>query len=56
MRIVILSDFTGYPDGQKRRFTKGERPADLDAAYARLLVAKKLARKLAAKEKPGAAK
>jgi hypothetical protein len=41
MSIKITQNFTGYPDGKKRRdFTVGETPSDLPEAYAELLVTK----------------
>ena len=40
--VEILSAFTGYPDGKRRDFAKGETP-DLDADYADLLIGKELA-------------
>lgn len=40
--VTILSDFDGYPDGEKRRFVTGGTPT-LDAAYADLLIGKGMA-------------
>jgi hypothetical protein len=41
MSIKITENFTGYPDGKKRRdFVAGETPSDLPEAYAELLVTK----------------
>ena len=40
--VEILSSFTGYPNGKKRRFVTGEKP-ELANDYADLLVGKDLA-------------
>lgn len=45
--VTILSDFDGYPEGEKRRFVAGETPT-LPATYADLLIGKKLAAKIPA--------
>lgn len=40
MKIKVLQNFEGYPDGVYRQFGAGEVVDDLDEAYAKLLVDK----------------
>lgn len=43
--IVVAVNFTGYPDGSKRKFVAGEKPSGLSKDYQNLLVAKELAKR-----------
>ncbi|WP_291209017.1 hypothetical protein [Hyphomonas sp.] len=50
--ITVHAAFTGYPDGTTARtFRAGERPEDLSAEYAELLVRKGHAQRDAVREK-----
>ena len=46
--VEITAPFTGYPDGTKRDFATGEKPA-LDGDYADMLIGKKLAESIKTK-------
>lgn len=52
-KVVPVADFTGYPDGQKTDFAKGE-AVTVPASYADLLEAKGLVEKPAKKSAPDA--
>ena len=45
--VAVTAGFTGYPNGKKRHFAKGEEPEIADA-YADLIVGKGLAREVPA--------
>ncbi len=54
--IVITTAFTGYPNGEKRRFIVDEKPKGIDRDYAALLVSKGLAKRIRTKEETDEAK
>lgn len=54
MKIRIVENFTGYPDGKTpREFAEGEVPKDLSDEYAELLVKKGHAAPITSNGKPG---
>ncbi len=56
MAIEITEAFSGWPEGEERAFTVGERPADLTREYEALLVQKGHARRISGRSAGAAAR